>query len=116
MFRGLLRPGQGFCKYTVLRKTSGVTEKGRPANGKLIPVGEIMGIRTQANQTDKEQWKQKGHPISHTIVQRGTADVKPADILELEGTNRRYCVRGLRDPAELGHFTVYFVEEREDLQ
>ena len=116
-FRGLLRPGQGFKRYTVLRRKSGVTSTGRPVTQKLEPDGFILGIISQASQHEKEQWKQSGHPITHTVIQRGTVNQAQAtDVLELDGTGRRFLIQGIRDPAELGHFTVYKVEERLDLQ
>lgn len=115
-YTGLLRPGQGFKPFTVLHREGGLTETGRPYTGGLVPAGRIIGIISQASQTEKEQWKQSGHPITHTIVQRGTKDrAKATDVLELEG-GRRFRVQGVQDPGELGHYTIYHVEEREDLQ
>lgn len=115
-YTGILRPGQGFKPFSVLRRSGGTTPAGRPTSGKLEPVGVILGIISQASQTEKEQWKQSGHPITHTIVQRGTKDrAKATDVLELEG-GRRFRVQGVGDPGELGHYTIYHVEEREDLQ
>lgn len=120
MFRGFLRPGQGFRPFTILRKTGGTTNTGRATAGKLTSCGEILGIISQASQKEQEQWKQNGHPITHTIVQRGAEDkVKVTDILELEIRGqkpRRFRVQGVHNPAELGHFTSYKVEERDDLQ
>ena len=116
-FRGMLRPGQGFRPFTVLRKKGETTATGRVMAKTLTPDGEIYGIISQATQKEIEQWKQNGHPITHTIVQRGTKDrAKADDVLELNGTNRRFSVKGTHDPGELGHFTVYYVEERMDLQ
>lgn len=116
-FRGLLRPGQGFRPFTVLRKTGGTSASGRPKATSLSPDGEIVGIISQAKQNEIEQWKQNGHPITHTIVQRGTKDRAMAtEILELKGTKRRFQIKGVNDPGELGHFTIYYVEERLDLQ
>lgn len=123
-FRGLLRPGQGFKPYTVLRRKGGTTATGRPVTGKLEPDGVIWGIISQASQNEREIWKQKGHPITHTVIQRGTHGAAGADdVLELVKTGddgkeirRRFLIRGTRDPGEIGHFTVYSVEEREDLQ
>ena len=116
-FRPMLRPGQGFKTYRVLRRESGLSEKGRPYTNALKPQGEISGIISKANQYEKEQWKQSGHPITHTIIQRGNPiRAKATDVLELTGTDRRFLVQGARDPGELGHFTVYYVEERLDLQ
>lgn len=123
-FRGFYRPGQGFRPYTVLRRRGGMTATGRPVTAKLEPDGVIYGIISQASQTEQEQWKQKGHPITHTVIQRGTINAAKADdILELkqvqpDGTEtvRRFLIQGTRDPGEIGHFMVYKVEEREDLQ
>lgn len=120
MFRGLLRPGQGFKTFTILRKSGGTTKTGRAKTSKLAPDGEILGIISQASQKEQEQWKQNGHPITHTIVQRGSEGrAKVTDILELEMPGekpRRFKVQGVHNPAELGHFTSYKVEERDDLQ
>ena len=118
-FRPMLRPGQGFKLYTVLRRKGSKTPSGRPKTAGLEPVGTIYGIISQASQTEQEQWKQKGHPITHTVIQRGTKNAgKADDVLKLgDGeTARFFYVQGTRDPGELGHFTVYKVEEREDLQ
>lgn len=120
-FRGLLRPGQGFKAFSVLRKKGGTTATGRPKATELLRDGEFYGIISQASQKEIEQWKQNGHPITHTIVQRGTKDkAKAEEILELKdelnGTKRRFKIKGVNDPGELGHFTIYHVEERNDLQ
>ena len=115
-YTGILRPGQGFKPFKVLVKDSGISAKGRPYTGGLTIDGEIIGIISQASQTEMEQWKQSGHPITHTIVQRGTKNrAKATDVLELEG-GRRFLVQGVQDPGELGHYTIYHVEERKDLQ
>lgn len=123
-FRGMLRPGQGFRPFTVLRRTGGVTETGRPRTAKLEPAGDFCAIISQATPREKEQWKQDGHPITHTVLQRGTKDrARSTDVLELrtirdgEEIIRRFLVQGEpQDPGELGHFLVYHVEERQDLQ
>ena len=115
-FRPMLRPGQGDRCFTVLRREGGKSEKGRPTTSSLKLQGQLFGMITQAKQKDIEQWKQNGHPITHTIVQRGTVNqAKATDILELAGTDRRFLVQGIRDPGDLGLFTVYHVEERFDL-
>ena len=91
-------------------------------------MGTFLGIISQASPKEQEQFKQLGTPISHTIVQRGTKNrAKATDVLELltpppcgssgPPTSRRFMVVGEpQDPGELGHFLVYRVEEREDLQ
>lgn len=119
-FRPMLRPGQGFTQFRVLRKVGGTTETGRPTTSALQQQGEFYGILSQASPKEVEQHKQLGSPISHTIVQRGTKNgAKANDILELlDGSGkRRFRVKGdPRNPGGLGHFLVYKVEERDDLE
>lgn len=120
-FRALLRPGQGFKPFRVLRRGGGLTDTGRPYTSNLQLQGEFLGMITQASPKEVEQHKQLGTPITHTIVQRGTRNrAKATDVLELKQcdcTVRRFLVQGdPQDPGELGHFLVYKVEERDDLQ
>lgn len=127
-FNGFLRPGQGFKPFTVLRRVGATTVTGRPYTGSLETMGTFLGIISQASPTEKEQWKQLGTPITHTIVQRGTQNRAMAtDVLQLEEPLpcgcagppkiRRFLVQEEpQNPGELGHFLVYRVEERKDLQ
>ena len=76
---------------------------------------------TDASPKEIEQFKQKGTPITHTIVQRGTKNqAKGNDVLELttkEGKVRKFLVQGdPKNPGDLGHFLIYHVEERKDLK
>ena len=119
--RPMLRPGQGAKLFRVLRRVGSTTNTGRATTSSLEPHGEFKGIISQASPKEVEQFKQLGTPITHTIVQRGTANrAKATDILELvDGSPkpRRFQVKGKpHDPGELGHFLVYRVEERADLQ
>ena len=119
-FRAMHRPGEGFKSFTVLRKKGAKTEKGRPSCSELKPVGiTVVGIISRTAPDEKDQHKQAGHPVSYTIVQHGAKNqAKAKDVLELvEGeTTRRFLVKKKpRDPGGLGHFTIYDVEEREDL-
>ena len=119
-FRPMLRPGQGFKLFRVLRRVGITTNTGRPTTSSLKSQGEFYGIISQASAKEIEQHKQLGSPITHTIVQRGTGSrAKATDILELDcgGVKRHFRVQGEpKDPGELGHFLVYTVEERADLQ
>lgn len=124
-FRGLLRPGQGFKHFSILRRKGAATPSGRPYTGALSPCGELVGMITEADPKDIERYKRQETPITHTIVQRGsTARAKANDILELQqvscdrdGAHRRFIVKGdPKDPGELGHFLIYHVEERKDLK
>lgn len=116
-FRPMLRPGQGFQKFRVLREEGGLTENRRPTTTVLKPQGEFLGIISQDTPTETGKNKQKVSPISYTIVQRGgNIRARANDILvKQDGTQLR--VKGdPRNPGDLGFFTVYKAEERKDLQ
>ena len=121
-FRPMLRPGQGFKKFRVLSRVSAVTSGGRPHTNSKAPQGEFDGMLTQASPEEIEKYKKLDHPITHTILQIGTKNrAKATDILEMvvagEKKGRRFLVQeDPQDPGELGHFLVYKVEERDDLQ
>lgn len=121
-FRPMLRPGQGFKLFRILRRVGATTNTGRPHTNSKAPQGEFFGMLTQATPSEIEQHKQLGSPITHTILQRGTTPrAKATDILELvTGSGdkaRQFMVKGEpQDPGELGFFLVYKVEEREDLK
>lgn len=122
-FRPMLRPGQGFKLFRVLRRVGITTNTGRPTTSSLANQGEFYGMITQASPEEVERHKQLGSPITHTIVQRGTANrAKATDVLELVVPGcgvkaRRFRVQGEpKDPGELGHFLIYKVEERADLE
>ena len=122
-FRPMLRPGQGFKKFRILRKVGGTTNSGRPHTNSKSPIGELSGMLTQASPKAIEDHKQLKSPITHTItvLQQGMKHrAKANDILELvavgEDKARRFTVKGdPQDPGELGFFLVYKVEERADL-
>lgn len=119
MFGGLLRPGQGFQTFTVHKRSGKLSASGRPEKSGLIASGTIEGILSEANQREQEQWKQNGHPITHTIVQQGVKNCgKAEDVLTLgKGkATRKFHVQGTKNPGELEHFVVYYVQERNDLQ
>ena len=121
-FRPMLRPGQGFKKFRVLSRVSATTNTGRPHTNSKAPQGEFLGMLTEASPEDIERYKKLDTPITHTIVQRGTANrAKANDILELVdssgGKPRQFLVtKEPKDPGELGHFLIYRVEERTDLK
>ena len=122
-FRPMLRPGQGFKLFRILRRVSKTTNTGRPITSSLASQGEFYGMITQTDPKEVEQFKQAGTPITHTIIQRGTKKrAKANDVLELivspcGDKPRRFFVQGEpKDPGELGHFLIYKVEERADLQ
>ena len=121
-FRPMLRPGQGFKLFRVLRRVGITTNTGRATTSSLASQGEFFGMLTEASPEDIERYKKLDTPITHTIVQRGTAQrAKARDILELVYPNggdkvRRFMVtKDPKDPGDMGHFLIYKVEERDDL-
>ena len=121
-FRPMLRPGQGFKKFRVLRRVGATTNTGRPHTNSKAPQGEFLGMLTEASPEDIERYKKLDTPITHTIVQRGTANrAKATDIIELvDGCGdkpRRFLVqKEPKNPGELDHFLIYRVQERADLK
>lgn len=120
MFRIRLCPGQGFQRFNVLSNEGGLSDRGRPKKT-FTPKGEIIGMLTVASQGEMQQWrgqeinKQDAHPVLYKIIQQGAENrAKPTDILIFG--NRKFTVKGVHNPAGLNHFTVYFAEERNDLQ
>ena len=129
-----LRPGQGFKKFQVLKKTGTVSAAGSIGKSSSFAIGEVIGLLVGASQKEKEQWKQDGHPISHKIIQRGvfprgkatqymklTEDVMvPPDNFgeppKKEEVTRYFYIQGTKNPAEWNHEIIYYVEERKDLQ
>lgn len=127
MFSHRLRPGQGFQSFIIMRDGGGyVSSSGAVMQNRIV--GEtIKGIISQASQREKDEWKQTGHPISHTIVQKGHKNrANAGDFLcltkrrecdeTMQPQGRMYYIQGTHDPGELGHFTVYYVEERLDME
>lgn len=121
-FRQMLRPGHGFQTFRVLRRVGETTNTGRPYTNKLAPQGEFYGMLTEASPEDIERYKKLDTPITHTIVQQGTANrAKATDILELVdicgGKPRCFLVtKEPKNPGDLGHYLIYRVEERADLK
>lgn len=131
MFNTPLRPGQGAMRFKHLKRSSGLSGTGRAGLSTLKENGEILGILTDATPKDIERWGTTEKPISHKIVQHGGMHKAAADdVLKLvekvvekvenqevekEVVRYFYIQRRPRNPGNLGHFTVYFCEERSGL-
>lgn len=116
--RTMLRPGEGTKVYRVLRREGGLTAKGRPTTSALKPQGEFKAIISQSSPDDTDQHKQPGSPVRYKLIQQGgKIQAKAEDILERVEDGKRFLVKkDPRNPGGLGHFLVYTVEERDDLQ
>lgn len=111
----LLRPGQGFLKFYIYRKESGVTSTGRPVQKSWSKTDfTIDGIVIGASQKEAEKYKQSDHSVTHKIIQQyAFHKAKATDYLISEGGE--YYVMGVKNPAGLDHAMVYFVEENNGL-
>lgn len=110
-----MRPGVGFKKFERYSHTTKLSKSRRASGSELSPCGSILGILSKATPEEIEQWGTTESPITHKIVQRGSANQARAnDVLVLD-TRYFYVQRAPRNPGDLGHFTVYFCEERKGL-
>ncbi|MBC3798032.1 hypothetical protein [Acetobacterium tundrae] len=100
-----LVPGEQIMSFTVKRKDSTAT------NGRVVydavKIGSIEGTISEASQKEKYEWKQMDHPITNTIVVRGTCNVIAEDIL-VDEQYQNYHVQGATDPSALGFFTIIY--------
>lgn len=117
MFTANLVPGQGFQPFTIHRKTDSVTNTGRAVPGTYEKTTDsLYGQLIRANQKEIEQWKQNGHPITHTIVEYGAQKkAKATDLLVLQD-GREFYVQGAKNPGDLNVTIIYYVEERLDVK
>ena len=116
-FRGLyLRPGNLYKSFSVVRKTTTI-ENGRPVE-MHIPTGDVTGILAEAdayqNDKMKHRWDQDQHSLTHTLVVRGTVDLRKGDILH--HGERFFFVLVSDDASYLGGTTLVYLEERKDLR
>lgn len=109
-----LRPGNLYKDFMVAGCVGGVNGKGRAAKGyDTENAVMIHAVLAQATPQEKSRWEQIQHPITHTIVDRGTLKAKENDILTCG--NRKFFVQGVDEPGQLGLYSIYYVEERKDL-
>lgn len=117
MFNANIGPGHGFAELKLYAKASGLSATGRPTKSSYAFTGDTMyGMIMNASQTEVDQWKQKGHPISHKIIEyNASPKLQPTDLIRQEAEDRNFIVQGTKNPAELGVTMIYYVEERLDL-
>lgn len=115
MFQANLLPGQGFMPCKVYKKGSTITRTGRPVNAEYTP-SEVcfFGILTAASQTEKEQWKQNGHPITHKIIEYSAVEKANVTDIIVGNMGAEYYVQGVKNPGNLNVTMIYYVEERLD--
>ena len=105
------RPGQQLKTFEVYKPQSGADSKGRiKSNLANAYAFDLRAPITQAKQKEIEQYKQQGHPITHTVKATGHPDVSASDVLKLG--DRKFYVENTTDPSELGFELWIWCEER----
>lgn len=108
-----LRPGNLNKDFWVAREQTGLNSAGRPQKRFEATGARLRGILAEAKTEERVRWQQMQHPITHTIVQRGRAIARTGDLLTLD--SRSFFVQGVDDAGDLGFWTLYYAEERFDL-
>lgn len=73
----------------------------------------LRGVIASADPKAVARYSQTDHPCTHQIVQRGGEAAKPGDRLVREHSH--YYILGVDNVAAMGVATIYYVEERLDL-
>jgi hypothetical protein len=111
--RLFLRPGNMLKDFEVCRRSGKFTADGR-VRSEFTKTGDIIrGVLSDASTEEEFRWSQNQHPITHKIVQKGTAKAKAGD--ELMHDERVFLVQGVDDVSELGMVTIYYIQERSDV-
>lgn len=109
-----LRTGNLIKDFIVEPVRRTVNAKGRPQTSYDTDSRAILrGVIADAGPEAVARYSQTAHPCTHQIVQRGGVKAKPGD--RLVRASAHYYVLGVDNVAELGIATIYYVEERTDL-
>lgn len=111
-----LRPGNLWTDFRINRKkVSNV--KGHPVQT-FEDHGMLTGILSEASQNDSDmtmhRWDQDQHSLTHTLILRGTSDLKKGDYLTSD--NRVFLVLLHDNIGNLGASEIVYLEERNDLK
>lgn len=100
--------------FTVEQQAASSDSRGRIAESWVATGTTIQAIVGSATPQQIEQYGELGHPVTHSLTQRGPAyaGAKPGDRLTLGGLH--YYIRAIEDPAQQGRWTVYFCRELRD--
>ena len=117
MFTANLVPGQSFTNFIVYESRGSVTATGRPKQETIEETYiEFLGALVGASQKEIEQWKQKGHPITHKINEfSAQAKAKQGDYVITED-GRQFYIQGIKNPGNMNLTLIYYVEERFDVK
>lgn len=109
-----LRPGNLIKDFVIEPVKRTVTTKGRAQTAYDTETRDVLrGVIASADAKAVARYSQTEHPCTHQIVQRGGKKAKPGD--RLVRGHAYYYIIGVDNIAEMGIATLYYVEERLDL-
>ena len=107
-----LRPGNLYKDFVIEPLMAEKSTTGRAATKYDTESRQLLrGVLSDASPEVIERFSQNAHPVTHQIVQ-AVAVAKDGDRLILE--NRAYYVEGVDPLGNLGLYTLYYVQQRED--
>lgn len=108
-----LRPGNLYKDFVIEPHIAEKSTTGR-ATAKYDTESRqlLRGVLSAASPEVIERFGQNAHPVTHQIAQRGRPKAKAGDRLILE--SRAYYVEGVDPLGDLGLYTLYYVQQRED--
>ena len=91
MFMGAihLTPGQELRTFAVYRDGEHRTASGRVLSNDVETIGEIRAILAAAKPEEILRWRQLEHPVTHKIIQQGTAVFFPSARRKTAGSTSR---------------------------
>ena len=108
------RPGNLVKDFVIEPVKRTVTTKGRAQTTYDTETRRILrGVIASADPEAVARYSQTDHPCTHQIVQRGGEKAKPGDRLVRSHTH--YYILGVDNIAAMWIATIYYVEERLDL-
>ena len=109
-----LHPRSVFEKFLIAEKITRLDEMGRSLV-ELKDTGKILlGVVSTSTPYEREKFKGLKHEVTHTIVQKlGDVRAMVGDLL-IKG-EKKFLVQAIENPAGLGQYFIYYVNERFDL-
>ena len=109
-----LRPRSIFEVFLIAEKITRLDEMGN-SRIEYKDTGKILfGVISASTPYEREKFKGLKHETSHYIVQKlGDVRAMVGDLL-IKG-EKKYLVQAVENPAGLGQYFIYFVNERHDL-
>lgn len=108
-----VRPRSIFEKFSVSEKVTRLSEIGRTVV-EFKDTGKILfGVLSITTSYEGQKFDGLKHSASHYVVQRGAPKAKIGDMLVQP--DRKFLVKSVENPAGLGQWTTYLVDERADI-